>query len=114
MSTSPEDKDENMSEDDYLNKYLNDTSNNSNQQVNNNISSIPEDAQQYDTGRATDLQFFSFDAKNFPLGKFYPEGTQILVRAAQVMEIQAYSMVENDNFYDVVAKMNDMISNKIK
>ena len=33
-----------------------------------------------------------------------------MVRPAQVREIQAYSMVDDNNFYDIVEKMNDMLS----
>jgi hypothetical protein len=32
-----------------------------------------------------------------------------MVRPAQVKEIQAYSMVDDNNFYDIVEKMNDMM-----
>jgi hypothetical protein len=103
---------ENLSEEDYLKKYLQETN------VGNNNSNEDKteitDAQQWDTGRATDLQFFAFDAKTFPLGIFYPEGTKILIRAAQVREIQAYSMVDDTNFYDIIEKMNDMLSNCVR
>lgn len=60
--------------------------------------------------RASDLDFFAFDAELLPLGKFYPRGTRVLVRPAIVKEIQSYSMVEDKNPYDVIEKMNDMIS----
>jgi hypothetical protein len=59
--------------------------------------------------RTTDLQFLSFDIKELPCGKFYPQGTTFMVRAAQVKEIQSYSMVDDNNFYDIVEKMNDML-----
>ena len=32
-----------------------------------------------------------------------------MIRPAQVREIQAYSMVDDSNFYDIVEKMNDML-----
>ena len=32
-----------------------------------------------------------------------------MIRPAQVKEIQAYSMVDDSNFYDIVEKMNDML-----
>jgi hypothetical protein len=49
-----------------------------------------------------------------PLGKFYPKGTVLKVRAAQVREIQAYSMVDDTNFYDMIEKMNDMLSSCVR
>jgi hypothetical protein len=63
-----------------------------------------------DSTRTADLQYFAFDVKEFPCGIFYPPGTTIQVRPAQVKEIQAYSMVDDKNFYDIVEKMNDMLS----
>ena len=61
------------------------------------------------TSRTTDLQFLSLDINELPCGKFYPQGTALMVRAAQVREIQSYSMVDDNNFYDIVEKMNDML-----
>jgi hypothetical protein len=49
-----------------------------------------------------------------PCGIFYPAGSTIQVRAAQVKEIQAYSMVDDNNFYDIVEKMNDMLSSCVR
>jgi len=71
-----------------------------------NFNDIPEDKR----SRTSDLNYFAFAAEELPLGKFYPKGTRVLVRPALVKEIQAYSMVEEKNPYDVIEKMNDMIS----
>jgi hypothetical protein len=62
-----------------------------------------------DSTRTTDLQYFNFDVNDLPCGKFYPVGTLLMIRPAQVKEIQAYSMVDDNNFYDIVEKMNDML-----
>jgi len=37
-----------------------------------------------------------------------------MVRPAQVKEIQAYSMVDDENFYDIVEKMNHMLQSCIR
>jgi hypothetical protein len=37
-----------------------------------------------------------------------------MVRPAQVKEIQAYSMVDDNNFYDIVEKMNDMLQSCVR
>ena len=60
--------------------------------------------------KTSDLQYFNFNVKELPCGKFYPTGTMFMVRPAQVKEIQAYSMVDDNNIYDIVEKMNDMLS----
>jgi hypothetical protein len=64
--------------------------------------------------RTEELQFITFDVTQLPCGRFYPPGTLLLVRPAQVREIQAYSTVDDNNFYDIVEKMNDMLSSCVK
>src|SRR5574344_1055719 len=64
--------------------------------------------------RTTDLQFMSFDVKQLPCGIFYPDGTKLRVRAAQVREIQAYSIVDENNFADITEKMNDMLQSCVR
>lgn len=64
--------------------------------------------------KASDLHYFAFPAKEFPCGIFYPEGSLIQVRAAEVKEVQAYSMVEDNNYYDIVEKMNDIIASCVR
>lgn len=106
MSENPEDK-KPLSEEDFLKKYLEETD------MSKSKAPQFEEAKgfkQEDTGRVADLQYFAFDAKDLPLGIFYPNGTKIMVRAAQVKEIQSYSMVDDKNFYDMIEKMNDMLS----
>lgn len=64
--------------------------------------------------RTTDLQYMTVDIKQLPCGNFYPAGTTLLIRAAQVIEIQSYSMVDDNNFYDVIDKMNDMLASCVR
>ena len=93
-----------LTEEDYLKRHLQEMENKSTNyqapKVNVNV----------DSSRMSDLQYFAFDVKEFPCGIFYPAGTTIQVRPAQVKEIQAYSMVDDNNFYDIIEKMNDMLS----
>jgi hypothetical protein len=96
---------ENLSEEEYLKRHLADLEQSKIQaQIN---SDIPKN--QPETNKASDLQFFNFDIRELPCGKFYPTGTVFMVRPAQVKEIQAYSMVDDNNFIDIVEKMNDML-----
>ena len=79
-----------MSEEDFLKKHLEETS--GAKQNFNPAQSMIEQApykNQVDSTRTTDLQYFHFDVKDLPCGKFYPSGTVLMIRAAQVKEIQA-------------------------
>jgi hypothetical protein len=69
---------------------------------------------QFNPTKSSDLHYFSFDIQEFPCGYFYPKGTTIQVRAAQVKEIQSYSMVDDNNYYDIIEKMNDMLLSCVK
>ena len=96
-----------MSEEDYLKRHLQDLD----APKNNAFSSdIPQTQKPIvESTRVTDLQYFNFDIRELPCGQFYPVGTLFMVRPAQVKEIQAYSMVDDNNFYDIVEKMNDIL-----
>jgi hypothetical protein len=99
-----------MSEEEYLKRHLTEMD-----QGKNQFSDIPfQNAEPVIEQRVDDLHFFSFDVKELPCGKFYPSGTLLQVRAAQVKEIQAYSMVDDNNFYDIVEKMNSMLQSCIR
>jgi hypothetical protein len=101
-----------QSSEDFLKKYLDETDVNRQSETRKDIkiNEIKSDA----TQRASDLQYFHFEVANLPLGKFYPSGTTIMVRPSMVKEIQAYSMVEDNNFPDMVQKMNDMIASCVR
>jgi len=96
-----------MSEEDYLKRHLQDLEapRNPEPAINSDIPQKPV----VEGSRTTDLQYFSFDIRELPCGEFYPAGTTFMIRPAQVREIQAYSMVDDQNFYDIVEKMNDML-----
>lgn len=99
-----------LNEEEYLKKHLESLESeknpiNPNQSFFDSVVVPPQNS----TTRYTDLQFLSCDIKELPCGSFYPNGTVLLIRAAQVKEIQAYSMVDDTNFYDIVEKMNDML-----
>lgn len=100
----------NLSEEDYLRKHLEGLE----QKKQTTFEDTTAPKVTVDTSRASDLHYFAFDVKDFPCGIFYPAGSTIQVRAAQVKEIQAYSMVDDNNFYDIVEKMNDMLSSCVR
>lgn len=49
-----------------------------------------------------------------PCGIFYKKGTKISIRAAKVQEVQAYSVVDDNNYLDITEKMNQLLSTCIK
>lgn len=104
-----EENEKNLSEEDYLKEHLKSIEKKSNSTNDVQIKKVD-----MDTSRVTDLQYFSFDIREFPCSIFYPDGTTIQVRSAQVREIQAYSMVDDQNFYDIIEKMNDMLSSCVR
>lgn len=103
---------ENMSEEDYLKRHLSDMESNKN----NTFSDIPLSQAEpvVESARTNDLHYFNFDIRDLPCGRFYPIGTLFMVRPAQVKEIQAYSMVDDNNFYDIVEKMNGMLQSCVR
>ena len=99
---------EQMSEEDYLKRHLQDLDEGKKAVEQKQMNSdIP--FEQVENVKVSDLQYFNFDIRELPCGQFYPAGTLFMVRPAQVKEIQAYSMVDDQNFYDIVEKMNDML-----
>lgn len=98
-----------MSEEDYLKQHL---------EGKESVNKVnPQDfieTNQIDNNTLSNLQYFSFDVKDLPCGRFYPTGTTLMVRPAQVREIQAYSMVDDNNFYDIVEKMNGMLQSCVR
>lgn len=101
----------NMSEEDYLKKHLGQLDN-TKAPINSDIPFVEQP--KVDNTRTTDLQYFNFDIKELPCGDFYPTGSVFMVRPAQVKEIQAYSMVDDQNFYDIVEKMNDILQSCVR
>ena len=102
-------KDE-MSEEDYLKRHLGDM-----EAGKNTFSDIPfKQEDQVEATRVDDLQYFNCDIRELPCGQFYPTGSLFMVRPAKVKEIQAYSMVDDQNFYDIVEKMNDMLQSCVR
>ena len=100
-----------MSEEEYLKRHLQDMEQGQKTQEPTLNTDIPFNvsASISENTKISDLQFFNFDIRELPCGEFYPQGSMFMIRPAQVREIQAYSMVDDSNFYDIVEKMNDML-----
>ena len=87
-------------EEDYLRQHLNSLENKQHYEA----------PKPKDNSRTVDLQYQAVDVKQLPCGMFYQTGTVIMIRPALVKEIQAYSTVDDNNFPDIIDKMDDMIS----
>jgi len=108
----------NMNDEDYLRKHLEEMeqakrSKEAQNSVHTDIPFVVKESHAENT-KVSDLQFFNFDIKELPCGQFYPQGSVLMIRPAQVREIQAYSMVDDNNFYDIVEKMNDMLQSCVR
>jgi len=66
------------------------------------------------TGNSGDFEYETVPMEELPCGIFYPDGMRIMVRAAKVAEIQAYSVVDDKNIYDITEKMNDMLKSCVR
>ncbi len=104
---------ENMSEEDYLKRHLSDMEPTNTNSFNSDIQLSQAEPVQ-ESSRTNDLHFFSFDIRDLPCGRFYPTGSLFMVRPALVKEIQAYSMVDDNMFYDIVEKMNGMLQSCVR
>jgi len=105
-------KEQEMSEEDYLKRHLQDMDAGKNTSNFNDNTTAEKPV--VEGTRVSDLQYFNFDIRELPCGQFYPTGTLFMVRPAQVKEIQSYSMVDDQNFYDIVEKMNDILQSCVR
>jgi len=93
-----------LSEEDYLKNHLSNLDKGK-EEMNSNLN----EPIQVESTRVNELQYFNFSADSLPCGKFYPIGTLMIVK-----EIQAYSMVDDNNFYDIVEKMNNILQSCVR
>jgi hypothetical protein len=59
--------------------------------------------------RIGDMKYITFPVTDAPCGIFYPQGSTFQIRPAEVAEIQAYSMVDETNIFDVYDKFMNLI-----
>ena len=75
---------------------------------------VPTDPIDYEMSNESLLDYLTVDLNALPAGIFYKPGTKIMIRAATVSEVQAYSAIVNENLVDVTEKMNEMLSRCIR
>lgn len=97
---------------DYVEKNNNPNNNQSNSTTTPNqtinYSNINSNSNQTTNG------YIGFAAKMLPNGEHYPEGTMVYIRGAETEELQAYSLVDDTNMYDIIDKMNNILSSCVR
>jgi hypothetical protein len=105
MADNKDDKNNDKKSEEYLKKYLeNNEFDSERKDDSNNTNQSPKEL-----GSVKDLEFLTLDINELPCSHFYPAGSSILVRAARVGEIQAFSVVDDNNFYDLFEKVNHIV-----
>ena len=59
-------------------------------------------------------EYLNIPLEVLPCGLFYKIGTKISIRSAKVQEVQAYSVVDNNNYLDITEKMNHILSSCVR
>jgi len=103
------DKNKEQASENYLNNFINNENKDVVDNINKNVSALTNKAK-----ADVNLEYLNVDINMLPLGRFYKNGTIIKIRSAKVSEIQAYSMVDENNFVDVTEKMNDILATCVK
>ena len=101
----------NNNSEDYLKEYIENTDYKDNKEVSVNK---PNKDNEKDLGSIDDMNYHSIDISELPCKRFYPAGTIIKIRAAEVKEIQAFSTVDDKNIYDIYEKSNAMLSRCVR
>lgn len=99
-------KDKERKNDDYLKELLGNGDGGG-----NDLPTVPPIDLTYD---APSIEYKNIHIDILPSGMFYKSGTKISIRSAKVSEIQAYSMVDENNFVDITEKMNDILSRNVR
>lgn len=82
-----------------------------------NLGSVNMDRFRTQTANDADtvLGYHSIDMETLPSGgKFYPEGSQLSIRAAKVAEIRNFSIVDETNLLDIEEKLNYIVKHCIR
>ena len=79
----------------------------------NNLDSVEKVDLSY-LDSAPSNEYLHIPLEILPCGIFYKPGTKISIRSAKVQEVQAYSVVDDNNYLDITEKMNQILSSCIK
>jgi hypothetical protein len=85
----------------YLDQFLTETT--------QDIKEIKDTLKQKPVSNSS-LSYISVPIEILPAASFYKKGTLIKIRSANVAEVQAYSVVDENNYIDITEKMNELLS----
>lgn len=110
---------ENISEEEYLRRHIESVENKRILQNETPRRSTQDNFDVYQgspqkNSNIQDLQYFSIDTRELPCSIFYPMGSYIQIRSARVSEIQYFSMVDDNNAYDILEKIGYILSNCVR
>ena len=74
----------------------------------------PSDALGFLNNNVPSNEFVVVPLDILPCGVFYKLGTKISIRSAKVQEVQAYSVVDDNNYLDIAEKMNEILSSCVR
>jgi len=79
-----------------------------------NLDSIKKVDTSYLDNSALSNEFIQVPLTNLPCGIFYKQGVKISIRSASVQEVQAYSVVDDNNYLDITEKMNHILGSCVR
>lgn len=79
-----------------------------------NLNSVKKIDTSYLDNNTMSNEYLQVPLDVLPCGIFYKKGTKISIRSAKVQEVQAYSVVDDNNYLDITEKMNQILSSCIK
>ncbi len=91
---------------DHLNKFVKDNENNPRQETNQELTT--NNVQRVDF--IADSEWINIPLTDLAYGKFYQDGTKLFIRTAKTKEIESFSIVNENNKYDVQLKINEILS----
>jgi hypothetical protein len=104
-----------MQQNDHLKEFVNGSGTQTNQPANN------ENVQYHGNGYTKKVDhieatstWIEIPLKDLPCGRYYKDGTRISIRPAKTKELESFSVVNEKNPYDVLLKLNEILSACVK
>lgn len=100
--------------DDLLNEFVQNNDHKSTQEGAKNVEYIGSNIRQKVDKIEVDSDYINIPLKELPHGLFYHDGVKLSIRPVKTKEIQAFAVVDERNPYDVMVKLNEVLSACVK
>lgn len=60
------------------------------------------------------LEYINVNLEVLPAGRFYKSGTKIKIKSASVVDVQAYSVIDDGDSMNITEKLNEMLSSCVR